>query len=58
MASIKNRITSLELSRRQAPERSFTDMERAVRVTHMIRNPEQLPAAARLQEIIDKARQK
>ena len=40
MASIKTRIAGLEQARRSTVRRQLTDAERAVRVAHILNNPE------------------
>lgn len=52
MASIKTRVAGLEHASRVAVRRQLTDVERAVRLTHMLNHPESYPSHAPLTEAL------
>lgn len=55
MASIKSRVNSLERSSKAKVLRVWTDAERAVRLFHILSNPERLPSHGPLIEILKQA---
>lgn len=52
MASIKNRVVCLEQASKVAVQRQLTDAERAVRVAHILNNPECSPRYGPLVELL------
>jgi hypothetical protein len=55
MASIKTRVAGLEQASKVTVKRQLTDAERAVRLTHILNNPESSPMYGPLTEILKKA---
>lgn len=52
MASIKTRIAGLEQASKVNVQRQLTDVERAVRVTHILNNPASSPMYGPLVEFL------
>lgn len=52
MASIKTRVAGLEQASRATVRRQLTDTERAVRLTHILNNPESSPVDEPLREFL------
>ena len=52
MASIKNRVADLEQASRATVRRQLTDAERAVRLTHILKNPASSPVYVPLREFL------
>ena len=52
MASIKTRVAGLEQASKVTVQRQLTDAERAVRLTHILNNPESSPMYGPLVEFL------
>ena len=52
MASIKTRLALLEQASRATVRRQLTDAERAVRLTHILKNPASSPVYVPLREFL------
>ena len=52
MASIKTRVAGLEQASKVTVKRQLTDAERAVRLTHILNNPESSPMYGPLVEFL------
>ena len=52
MASIKTRVAGLEQASKVTVQRQLTDAERAVRLTHILNNPESSPMYGQLVEFL------
>lgn len=55
MASIQTRIAGLEQASRATVRRQLTDADRAVRLTHILNDPESSPVYGRLREFLKRA---
>ena len=55
MASIKSRVATLEQASNATTRRPLTDAELAVRLVHILNNPELAPMHAPLREILQRS---
>ena len=55
MTSIKTRVACLEQASKVTVQRQLTDAERAVRLTHILNNPESSPMHGPLTEFMQRA---